>query len=39
MCSLHGIGGRLPAHKRIFPSMAFLQNIPVHSPMVTVPIS
>ena len=37
MSTLHVIGRRLPAHERVLPSMAFLQTIPVHPPMMTMP--
>lgn len=35
--ALHDIGRRLPAHKGILPSVALLQDIPIHPPMVAVP--
>lgn len=35
--ALHDIAGGLPAHERIFPSVALSENIPIHSPMMTVP--
>ena len=37
MGTLHRISGRLPPHQRIFPSMTFLQYIPIQSPMMRVP--
>ena len=35
--SLHAIRGRLPAHEGVLPSVALLQNVPVHAPVVSVP--
>jgi hypothetical protein len=37
VCSLHVIGGRLPPHERVLPTVTSLQDIPVHAPMVLVP--
>lgn len=35
--ALHVIGGRLPAHQRVLPTVALGKNIPVHAPVVAVP--
>ena len=35
--TLHAIGGGLPAHQWVLPSVALLQNVPIHSPVVAVP--
>lgn len=37
MGALHSVGGRLPTHQGIFPSVTLLQNVPVHPPAVLVP--
>lgn len=37
--TLHAICRRLPPHKRVLPPVTPLQNIPIHSPVVAVPIS
>lgn len=37
--TLHTIGGRLPANERVLPSVTLLQNIPIHAPVVGVPVS
>jgi len=39
MCALHEIGRGLPAHQRILPSVALGENIPVHAPLVAVPVA
>jgi hypothetical protein len=39
MCALHEIGRGLPAHQRILPSMAFGEDVPVHAPVVAVPVA
>jgi hypothetical protein len=39
MCSLHEITRRLPSHQRILPPMALRQDVPVHTPVVSMPIS
>ena len=39
MCALHEVGRRLPAHERILPSMAFGKYIPVHAPVVPMPVA
>jgi hypothetical protein len=39
MCALHEISRRLPSHQRIFPSMTLWQDIPVHTPVVSMPVS
>ena len=39
VCALHEIGRGLPAHERILPSVAFGENVPVHTPLVTVPVT
>lgn len=35
--SLHAISRRLPAHERVLPTVAPLQDIPVHAPVMLVP--
>lgn len=35
--ALHDIARGLPAHERVLPSVALSENIPIHSPMMTVP--
>ena len=35
--ALHEITRGLPAHERVLPSVTFSENIPIHSPMMTVP--
>jgi hypothetical protein len=35
--ALHDITGGLPAHERVLPSVTLSENIPIHSPMMTVP--
>lgn len=37
--ALHAVGGRLPANERVLPPVTLLQDIPVHTPVVTVPVS
>lgn len=37
--TLHAICRRLPTNKRVLPPVTPLQNIPIHSPVVAVPIS
>ena len=37
--ALHDIGGRLPSHKWVLPSVSLWQDIPIHAPVVCVPIS
>lgn len=39
MRALHHIARRLPAHQRVFPSVAFAQDVPVKTPVVAVPVS
>lgn len=39
MGTLHAICRRLPPHKWVLPPMTPLQNIPIHSPVVAVPVS
>lgn len=39
MRALHEICRRLPAHQGILPPVAFAEDIPVHSPMVPMPVS
>lgn len=35
--ALHEVAGRLPAHERVLPAVAFAQYIPVHAPGVGAP--
>lgn len=35
--TLHAISRRLPAHQRVFPAVSSAKDIPVHSPVVSVP--
>lgn len=35
--ALHAIGRRLPAHERVLPTVAPLQDVPIHAPVVLVP--
>lgn len=37
--TLHAICRRLPPNKRVLPPVTPLQNIPIHSPVVAVPVS
>ena len=37
--ALQVVRGRLPSHQRILPSVSLLQYVPVHAPVMTVPIS
>jgi hypothetical protein len=37
--TVHEVGGGLPAHEGILPSMAFGERIPVHDPAVGVPVT
>lgn len=39
MRALHGVRRRLPAHQRVLPPVAFAEHIPVHAPMVSVPVA
>lgn len=39
MRSLQKVRGRFPSHQGILPSMALLKDIPIHPPMMSVPIS
>ena len=39
MSALHEVATALPAHQRVFPPVAFRQDIPVHPPMVRFPVS
>lgn len=39
MCALHEISRGLPSHQRILPSVAFGKNIPVHAPLMTMPVA
>lgn len=39
MCALHEIGRGLPAHQGILPSMTFREDVPVHTPVMAVPVS
>lgn len=37
--ALHAIGRRLPTHQRVLPTVTLLQDIPVHAPVVSVPVA
>jgi hypothetical protein len=37
--ALHGVCAGLPAHERVLPSVALGQDVPVHAPLVTVPVA
>lgn len=37
--ALHGVGGRLPAHERVLPSVALGEDVPVDAPLVSVPVA
>lgn len=39
VCALHEIGGRLPTDQRVLPSVSLFQDIPVHAPVVAMPIA
>ena len=39
MRALHEVGGGLPAHQGVLPSVAFGENVPVHAPVVAVPVA
>ncbi len=39
MGALEEIGRGLPAHERVFPPVALLQDIPVHAPVMAVPVA
>lgn len=37
--ALHHVGGRLPAHERVLPSVALGEDVPVHAPVVALPVA
>ena len=37
--ALHEIRAGLPAHERVLPPMAFVQDVPVHAPVVAGPVA
>jgi hypothetical protein len=37
--ALHGVCGGLPAHERVLPSVALGKDVPVETPLVTVPVA
>lgn len=37
--ALHAVRRRLPSHERVLPPVALLQNVPIHAPVVCVPVS
>lgn len=37
--ALHEVARGLPAHEGVLPSMTLLQNIPIHAPLVTMPVA
>lgn len=37
--ALHGVRARLPAHQRVLPAVALGHNVPVHLPVVLVPVA
>lgn len=39
VCSLQIVGRRLPSHQRVLPSMSLLQYVPIHTPVMTMPVS
>lgn len=39
MRALHHVGRRLPPHKRILPAVALTEDVPVHAPVVAVPVA
>lgn len=39
MCALHEVGRRLPAHQWILPTMSLCEYVPVHAPLVRVPVA
>lgn len=39
VCSLQIVGRGLPSHQRILPSMSLLQYVPIHPPVMTMPVS
>ena len=39
VCSLQVVCRWLPSHQRVFPSVSLLQYVPVHTPVVPMPIS
>lgn len=36
---LQEVARGLPSHQRVLPAMAFIEDIPVHSPLVAMPIA
>lgn len=39
VCALHEIGTALPAHQRVFPSVTLTERVPIHTPVVRVPVA
>ena len=37
--ALHEVARGLPAHERVLPAVAFGEDVPVHAPLVTVPVA
>jgi hypothetical protein len=37
--AVHEVGRRLPAHKRVLPSVALGEHVPVHQPVVGGPVA
>ena len=37
--ALHGVARRLPAHERVLPPVTLGEDIPVHAPLVALPIA
>ena len=39
VCSLQVVCRRLPTHQRVFPSVSLLEYVPVHTPMMSMPVA
>lgn len=39
VCALHEVRARLPAHKRVFPAVTFGENVPIHTPVLVLPVT
>lgn len=37
--ALHVVGRRLPAHQRVLPAVTLAEDVPVHAPVVSVPVA
>lgn len=39
VCTLHIVAGRLPPHQGVLPPVALWQHVPVHSPLLGLPVT